>query len=158
LAEAGHRVFFFAPVGPMDERLAVSGVETVTLSQPDLLSDASAISAAKRGIWNAAAAKKLAEILRPLGPNRAVVCQHGWSKAMSPACQRAIANSGLATVYHMHEYFAACPNDAFFDYQDMRNCQLAPMSFKCITKHCDARSYTHKAFRVARHLALNGPG
>lgn len=158
LAARGHRVAYFAPVGPADPRLAAGGVKTVVLDQPDLLGDANALSAAVRGIWNRKAAAALRRLLDGHDPKTTVIYQHGWSKAMSPACQQAIAASGIPTLYHMHEYFAACPNGAFFDYPAGENCQRRPMSFACITANCDARAYRHKLFRVVRQAALNGPG
>ncbi len=158
LAGRGHRVAYFAPVGPVDPALEAAGVEVVTLDQPDLLSDPSAIRAAMRGVWNRAAAARLEGLLAGRTPGRTVVYQHGWSKAMSPACQRAIAASGHASLYHMHEYFAACPNGAFFDYRDGENCLRAPLSASCVLKNCDARAYPHKMFRVVRQAALLGPG
>lgn len=154
LAGQGHDVTYFAPVGPADPRLAAAGVEVVTLDQPDLISDPSRARAALRGLWNRDAANALADVLAGKDPARAVVYQHGWSKALSPSSQRVIAKSGLASLYHLHEYFAACPNGAFFDYRRNDNCALAPMSAACIVRNCDARAYSHKLFRVARHGTL----
>lgn len=36
LAARGYRVIYFAPVGPMDERLTAAGIETICLDQQDL--------------------------------------------------------------------------------------------------------------------------
>lgn len=154
LAARGHRVIFFAPVGPMDERLEAAGIETICLEQADLATEPSALKAAMRGVWNREAAKGLAAVLNPLNPAETVIYQHGWSKAMSPSCQRVIADSGIPSLYHMHEYFAACPNGAFFDYPASSNCDRTPMSLSCMTRNCDARAFHHKAFRVVRHGAL----
>lgn len=154
LKARGHRVIYFAPVGPADPALAAAGVETVVLDQSDL-NGGGRISAAARGVWNSAAATALRATLQGVDVARAVVYQHGWAKAMSPACQRVIAKSGLATVYHMHEYFAACPNGAFFDFKAGENCARRPMSAACMLADCDARNYAHKQFRVARHGALS---
>lgn len=158
LAERGHRVIYFCPVGPVDPRLEDAGVEAICLDEPDLAGESSPLKAAMRGVWNTAAAKRLSSVLAPLDRKASVIYQHGWSKAMSPSCQRVIADSGIASVYHMHEYFAACPNGAFFDYQAGANCLRTPMSLACITRNCDARALHHKAFRVVRHGALNTVG
>ena len=158
LAARGYRVIYFAPVGPMDERLEAAGIETICLDQQDLASASSPLRGALRGIWNVDAARRLTSLLGGLDAKSSVIYQHGWSKAMSPSCQRAIAKSGIPSLYYMHEYFAACPNGAFFDYPAGKNCERAPMSLACITRNCDARALHHKAFRVARHGALNSFG
>lgn len=158
LAARGHRVTFFAPVGPPDPRLAPGGVDVVVMDQSDLIGDPNRVAAAVRGIWNAKAARRLADVLKRVDPRRGVVYQHGWSKALSPASQRVIAASGLASVHHLHEYFAACPNGGFYDYRAGRNCTLAPMSPGCVVRNCDVRNYGHKLYRVARHGALTRPG
>lgn len=158
LAGRGHRVTYFSPVGPVDPKLRDAGVQVIDCGQEDLLGDGSRLRAMGRGLWNRKAAEMLDDVLKTLDPKRSVVYQHGWSKAMSPACQRAIAKSGLATLYHMHEYFAACPNGAFFNYQTGENCALKPLSPACMISHCDARAYGHKAFRVLRQGLANGPG
>lgn len=158
LAAKGHHVRFFAPVGPADPSLAAAGVEATALRQADLIGEANRLKAARNGIWNVAAARALKRLLATVDPTRGVVLQHGWAKAMSPACERVIAGSGLPSVYYMHEYFAACPNGAFFDFGAGENCTRRPMSLSCLTANCDARNYGHKLYRVARHAAFSGPG
>jgi glycosyltransferase involved in cell wall biosynthesis len=54
----------------------------------------------------------------------------------------------------IHEYFLACPNGAFFNYREQKNCPLRPLSFACISTNCDVRAYRHKAFRVVRQGTL----
>lgn len=158
LAARGHRVIYFAPVGPADPRLEAGGVETVVLDQPDLLTDPARLRAAARGLWNARAAAAFEATLARLDPSRAVVYQHGWTKAQSPAVLAAIASSGVATLYHMHEYFAACPNGAFYDFKAGRNCGRVPLGAGCLFADCDARAYAHKLYRVARHVTAERAG
>lgn len=158
LRARGHRVRFFAPVGPADPKLSAAGVETIILDQQEIAADPNRPAAALNGLWNRTAAKQLAKLLADVDPARGVIYQHGWSKAMSPASQAAIAASGVPSVYHMHEFFAACPNGAFYDYPKARNCDARPMSLDCISRNCDARSYSQKLYRVLRHGLLAWPG
>lgn len=158
LRARGHRVRFFAPVGPPDPKLAAAGVEAITLDQQEIAADPNRPAAALRGLWNRTAATQLAKLLADVDPARGVIYQHGWSKALSPASQAVIAASGLPSVYHMHEFFAACPNGAFYDYPKAQNCRARPMSFDCISRNCDARSYSQKLYRVLRHGLLAWPG
>jgi glycosyltransferase involved in cell wall biosynthesis len=158
LRARGYRVIYFAPVGPMDPRFAAAGVETVCLDQQGLAGADSRLTGALSGIWNVEAARRLKSVLGDQAPESTVIYQHGWSKAMSPSCQRVIAQSGIPSLYYMHEYFAACPNGAFFDYPAGENCARTPMSLSCVTRNCDARAWHHKAFRVMRHGVLNSFG
>ncbi len=150
LKAAGVRVIFFAACGPVDERLAASGVETISLGQHDILGNPSRLEAARQGIWNSKAATTLAGILDSLPGEGAVVHVHGWAKALSPSIAKPIRASGLPAVYTMHEYFLSCPNGGFFNYPKNEVCPLKPMSLACWTTNCDSRNYTFKLWRNAR--------
>jgi glycosyltransferase involved in cell wall biosynthesis len=50
----------------------------------------------------------------------------------------------------MHDYFLACPNGGFYNYQQKTVCHLHPLSLKCVCTHCDSRNYLHKLWRVLR--------
>lgn len=154
LAQRGHRVFYFAGVAPVEPRLEAAGVEVVCLNQPDLLGDTSALRAAARGIWNTEAASRLDALLRSLNPRETILHIHGWAKSLSPSIGRVAAASPIPAVHTIHEYFLACPNGAFYNYRTQANCPLTPMSIACTSTNCDVRSYSHKAFRVARQAAL----
>jgi len=52
----------------------------------------------------------------------------------------------------LHDYFTACPNGGFFDYQQKQLCLRQGMSFSCLKKNCDVRSYQHKVWRVVRNF------
>ncbi|NJN06077.1 MAG: glycosyltransferase family 4 protein [Rhodobacteraceae bacterium] len=100
----------------------------------------------------------LTRLLATLPKERTIVHVHGFVKGLSPSVWRAIDRSGLPFVHTAHDYFITCPNGAYFDYTKGINCPLRPMSFSCITCHCDARSYAQKLFRVVRQLALSTLG
>ena len=60
LKDRGHNPIVFAAVGPVDPALKEAGIEVVCLGQNDLLGQ-SRLAAAWQGIWNAAAARALAD-------------------------------------------------------------------------------------------------
>jgi glycosyltransferase involved in cell wall biosynthesis len=158
LAAAGMRVIFFAACGPVDERLAAAGVETVCLGQHDILGNPSRLDAARQGVWNGQAAAALAQTLSPLPRENTLVHVHGWAKALSPAIAKPIQASRLPAVYTMHEFFLHCPNGGFYNFQTNEVCALKPMSLACWKTNCDSRNYPFKLWRnarlfVAQHVA-----
>lgn len=158
LVAAGYHVIFFAPTGPVDPALAASGAEVICLNEPDVLDDPNRLRAMGRGIWNGGAARALREILAPLDPARTAIHMHSFSRALSPAIGPVLNGSGFAALFTMHEYFLACPNGGFYDYQRQEICTRRPLGLSCLTTHCDARSVLHKGWRVVRQAALWGPG
>ena len=156
LSERGHRVIFFAAVGPVDERLLRAGVEVICLEQQVSRDNPNPFKGAIHNLWNGAASRALFEILSRLPPQETIVHVHGWCKALSPSCLWAVRRSGLATVVTIHDYFLACPNGGLFDYQSRKSCPLKPMSLACVTHHCDKQSYLMKVFRVLRQVVQNG--
>lgn len=154
LASRGHRVFYFAAVGPIEPRLHEAGIGVICLNQPDLLKDPSNLHAAQRGVWNRQAARAMGSLLDSRDPSETILHVHGWAKGLSPSIGPVIGRSAIPTVMTMHEYFLACPNGAFYNYRQGANCPLKPMSLACISTNCDMRAYSHKMFRVVRHAAL----
>ncbi|HKB55215.1 MAG TPA: glycosyltransferase family 4 protein, partial [Ramlibacter sp.] len=80
------------------------------------------------------------------------------TKALSSSVIRETLTGGYPAVTTLHDYFCACPNGGFFDYQKATNCQLVPLSLACVTTHCDARSYPQKLWRVGRQFVQRGAG
>ncbi|MBC7541306.1 MAG: glycosyltransferase family 4 protein [Candidatus Sericytochromatia bacterium] len=151
LAERGLRVIFFAAAGPVDPRLTDAGITVHCLDQSSLLDNANRLQAAWQGIWNVAAAKALQAVLRSLDPRSTVVLLHSWSRALSASIVPTIREGGFRLACTLHDYFIACPNGGFYDFPAGIPCERTPLSLSCITCNCDARRYTHKLWRVARH-------
>ena len=151
LKNCGHNPIIFAAVGPIDPALQEAGIEVVCLGQNDLLGQ-SRLSAAWQGIWNAAAARALADLLARHSGENTIVHVHGWAKALSPAIAGPIRASGLPSVYTLHEYFLFCPNGGFYDYRANEVCRRKPLSAACLSTNCDARHYAHKLWRAARQV------
>ncbi len=158
LAAAGARPIFFCACGPVDPRLAQAGVETICLEQHDILDNPSRAAAAVQGTWNVKAAAALAELLARLPRENTIVHAHGWAKALSPSISKPIRASKLPAVYTMHEYFLACPNGGFYNFQKHEVCALKAMSAACWATNCDSRNYPFKLWRNARLVIARGAG
>lgn len=158
LAGAGHRVTFFAACGPVSPLLDADGIIVVCLDQKTILDDPNRMRAMRSGIWNGVAARALAQTLAACDPAQTVVHVHGYAKALSPAIGPVVARSGCPVVFTMHEYFLACPNGGFFNYQKQEICRLKPLGGACLTTQCDVRSGAHKAWRTLRGFVAAGPG
>lgn len=158
LQARGHRVIFFCASGPPDADLLASGVEVVCLNQPDILDEPSALRAMSRGIWNPRAAEALSALLAPLDPVSSVIHCHGFAKALSASIGPVITGSRIPHVYTMHEFFLACPNGGFYDFQKREICTRRALGASCLTTNCDARHAVHKAWRVVRQGVIWSAG
>jgi len=153
-ARRGHRVDFFAAVGPVEPSLTEAGVAVTLLDQPDVLSTSSLARFGAQWLWNEQASQTLAKLLATCDRSDAIVHVHGWAKALSPSIGRALKNAGLPVVHTLHEYYLACPNGGFYDYGAARNCDYKAMSMGCIAHNCDSRGYHRKLMRVGRHALM----
>jgi glycosyltransferase involved in cell wall biosynthesis len=155
LAGRGYDVTYFCAVPPVEERLRAAGVRVICMDRPASANDASPTRAALQNLWNVGSQLQLSQLLAGFDPRKTIVHVHGWTKALSPSCLWAIRQSNLATVIAGHDYFLACPNGGFFNYQTKRPCSLKPMSRSCLTSNCDKHSYGMKLFRVVRQILQN---
>jgi len=150
LARIGARVTFIGAVGPVCADLRAAPLTVVCLDQPELLDVGRRPWVILQGLWNFAAATQIALVLRGLSPERTVIHLHGYTKALTVSAARAARRLGYPVICTLHDFFAACPNGAFFDYRRGAPCGRQALSLGCITAHCDKRRYAHKLFRVAR--------
>ena len=150
LANSGVDVVFVGAVGPVCEELRAAPLRVECLGQPQLLDVGKNPAVVLQGLWNHKAALKVREILRDLAPARTVVHLHGYTKALTTSPVRAARALGFPVVCTLHDFFAACPNGAFFDYGTAAPCRRRALSLGCVAAHCDKRHYAHKLFRVAR--------
>lgn len=158
LAGRGHRVTYFAAVGPADERLTQAGIEVVCLGQHDIHSTPSRVKFLLQYIWNAKAAQALAKVIAGMDRTNSVIHMHAFAKAVSPSIGPVLKRAPVPIVYTMHEFFLVCPNGGFYDYQSARTCHRTPMSAACVSTNCDSRSYAHKVMRVGRQVLINHGG
>lgn len=107
------------------------------------------------GLYNPAAQRFLADWIGRHDTPETVYHLHGWSKIFSPSIFKALAPVRHRTLVHAHDYFPACPNGAFINYPQMKECDLLPSQVGCLFSNCDQRSYPQKLWRVARHEIKN---
>ncbi len=158
LAARGVQVDYFCAVGPADPQLAKAGVAVTCLEQSEFVKAPDAPRAMVEGLWKQSAAKALEDLLSRIDPRGAIVHFHGWTKALSSSVFAAVRRSGIPAVVSLHEYFSACPNGGFYNYQKQKPCGQRAMSAGCIATHCDSRTYGHKLWRVARQAIAAGAG
>ena len=158
LADHGIDVTFFAATGTPDPLLDHPRITVECLGLADILSEKSALKVMARGIWNTQARARLRQRAAAMDPATTVLHCHGYSKALSPSIGPELVMGPLPSVYTMHEYFLACPNGGFYDYQKKEICTRKALSMDCLTTNCDVRHPAHKAWRVARQAVTWGPG
>jgi glycosyltransferase involved in cell wall biosynthesis len=158
LARRGHRVTVVAGQGQPDPDLIDAGVKVRTTGQHTTLGNPSLVRASAQGIWNRQAAALVRDVIAAVDRRRAVVHLHGFTKVLSASVVRAAVESSLPTVATLHDYFAACPNGGFFNYQTNQICHLTPLSPRCIATNCDVRTYSHKLWRVGRSAVQRSLG
>ena len=158
LAESGVRVIFLGAIGPVCPTLRDAPLEVICLDQLELIDVATNPSVALQGLWNLAAYRRTTKLLREMDPSQTIVHLHSFCKALSSSPVRAANEMGFPVVCTLHDFFIACPNGAFFDYNERKPCLRRALSMDCITTNCDRRHYAHKLYRVARSVVQSGPG
>jgi glycosyltransferase involved in cell wall biosynthesis len=152
IGRRGIRTTYFTAVNPVAAQLGEAGVHVVCTDQDELVRTRNKAEAAVRGIWNRKAAERMRALLSRGDRQKTVIHVHGWTKALSSAPVRVAARMGFQVVLTFHDYFLACPNGGFFDYQMNKICTLKPLGLACLARHCDVRSYGQKLYRVARQV------
>ncbi len=153
LAQRGLNVTLLSAVG--DNRGDDALYTAISLGQKDILSESNLLKAATRGIWNRKAARCLGELLEKEEPDDTIIHMHSWTKALSSSVVSVASARGVHVVITLHDYFIACPNGAFFDYPAGMICDREPLSWRCISRNCDVRKYSHKVWRLARQWVQN---
>ncbi|MTK64173.1 MAG: glycosyltransferase family 4 protein [Methanobacterium sp.] len=150
LARSGIRVIFVGAVGPVCADLRNAPLRVECLNQNQLLDGLRNPAMALQGLWNSKAGRRVGYILRSLPRHHTVVHLHGYTKALTTSPVRTARRLGVPVICTLHDFFAACPNGAFFDYEAAAPCSRRPLSGTCILTDCDKRHYAHKLFRVVR--------
>lgn len=145
----------FHSVGEIDKNIEDKGVKVIALGQYDILQNPNRMSAIVQGIWNRKAKKEFEKLLSQKNPKETVIHVHSWTKALSSSIFKAAEDKGFQVVITAHDYFLACPNGGFFNYQKKSICKFKPLSIQCVCCHCDNRNYFHKWWRVVRQIVQN---
>jgi len=158
LARAGAKVLFVGAVGPPCAELLAAPLQVISLEQRELLDVGKHPWVAIQGLWNFDASRRIGKILRSLPREQTIVHLHGYTKALTVSPVREARRLGFSVVCTLHDFFAVCPNGAFFDYQAGAPCTRRALSISCITANCDKRHYAHKLFRVGRGMIQRAYG
>jgi glycosyltransferase involved in cell wall biosynthesis len=153
LRKSGLDVTFLGAVGPVCEALDVAGVRTICLDQPELAHVTQHPLVAFRTLWNRAACRAMQSLVQTLDPRQSIIHLHGYTKALTAAPALIASRARLPVICTLHDFFAACPNGAFFDYRRQEPCQLRALSMSCALTACDKRHPVHKAYRVVRGIS-----
>lgn len=152
-ARAGVKVYFFCAVPPFDAGLEKEeNIEIICTNQADILSNNNRLEAIANGLWNTSAQKKFRQLLERLQPLNTVVHVHGWTKALSHSVILEAQKKRFPVVVTLHDYFVACPNGGFYNYQKGQICPLQALSPACVLTNCDSRNYAQKTWRVLRSV------
>jgi len=153
LADAGHEITFIYAVAPASKALKHPRIHLEHLDFDSVWNKSNPFAAAAQGIWNSAAARKFADVLRPMNPANTIVHFHQWTKALSPSVLPVPSRFGISSIVSLHDYFLACPNGAYYKFPAGAPCSLTPMSAACLTSACDSRGAMYKGVRVLRQHA-----
>lgn len=157
LANAGCRVIFVVGEDASAE-FQVENVEVVSLNLSSISVPVKRHKTMFTGLWNVRAARRLKQVLSKLDPLTTVVHLHSWTKSLSTSVVPVIRSAGFPLVLTLHDYFVACPNGGFYDYQRGNVCCRKPLGLECLVSNCDSRMAAHKIWRVVRQFIQNGPG
>jgi glycosyltransferase involved in cell wall biosynthesis len=158
LAERGYRVILFSAVPPVMPELESDNLQVFCTRQYDILHDPNRFRAVCQGIWNFYAARLFKNLLASLDPARTIIHVHSYVKALSASVLKEAIKQRYNIIVTLHDYFWACPNGGFYNYQENTVCKLIPLSNDCIKENCDSRNYAHKIWRVARSLVYQKMG
>ena len=153
--ETNLNVYFFAGCGDICDELRKSKVNAISLGMPDLLGNPNKLDAIRKGIYNRQAGVALKKLLFTLEISETVVHVHTWTKVLSSSIFKVCNELKVRTFLTVHDYFLVCPNGACYNYVTKEICKLKPMSLKCLTCNCDARSYPQKIWRCLRQFRQN---
>ncbi|MDA5558144.1 glycosyltransferase family 4 protein [Shimia sp. MMG029] len=113
------------------------------------------VAAATQGLYSGAARDFVAHLIAEEDTPDTVYHVHSFSKALTPSIFSALQTVAERVFIHGHDFFLACPNGGFMDYQREQACERRPLSMGCLSTQCDKRNGAQKAWRVARQLALH---
>ena len=147
------RVIFFSAVNKPEEN--IDGVEYVSTKQNEALKEKNKLKGIVNGLYNYKAKKEFKKLLLTLDRKNTIIHIHGWTKALSSSVFDIAFKMKFKVVLTLHDYFTACPNGGYFNYNENEICHLKPLSCKCVKCNCDSRNYGFKLYRVIRQFIQN---
>lgn len=153
LSDAGHQVTFVTGDEGSRESLPET-VDVVALGGKSLL-DLPIRQRIPKGLYNLQASRFVRRVISELDSPDVVYHLHGWAQTLSPSILAPLWKVQDRLVIHAHDFFHACPNGTYFNFQTESVCHLKPLSSQCLRTNCDKRSASQKAFRTVRMLLKN---
>lgn len=153
LKDSGYKVYFFSSVHKKEAE--IEGITYVFSNQNEALKEKNKLKGALNGIYNFKARKVFRNLLGTLDRSTTIIHIHGWTKALSSSVFDIAFKMGFKVVLTLHDYFTACPNGGYFNYNKNEICYLKPLSCKCIKCNCDSRNYGFKLYRILRQFVQN---
>lgn len=153
LKETGINMYFFSAVNKYEEN--IEGIKYITTNQNEALKEKNKIIGAINGIYNFKARKELKRLLETLDNKKTIIHIHGWTKALSSSVFDIAFKMNFKVVLTLHDYFTACPNGGYYNYNSNKLCELMPLSWNCIKCNCDSRNYLFKLYRIIRQFVQN---
>jgi len=137
--------------GDNAEHPALAGldIQIIALSERPII-EISPMEGGIRGLFNSRASRALSAWISQNDTPGTVYHLHNWSHILSPSIFYALKPVRGRLVMSIHDYFIACPNGGYLNYQTDKSCPLTPLSIQCIATNCDRRNYSHKLWRVTR--------
>lgn len=155
LASRGHKVTYFAAIGPPDR--SIEGVPNLTVRVLGQHTTNSAptkpekLAAYLRFVWNRTAAAELKSMLNDFDRQDTVVHMHCYATLLSASCVSAALASGHPFVMTMHDYGIACPLRNFYHVRERAVCKRKPMGISCLTVNCTPKSFRTKLGYIIGH-------
>ena len=150
LKSAGLDVTFLGAVGPIAPELSAAGSGRSACDSRNCSTPTGIRKHCCRRCGTAMPTGQRNSLLETLDRRQTIVHLHGYTKALTTTPALAARRAGCAVVCTLHDFFAACPNGAFFDYRRQRPCPLRALSAACMLTNCDKRHPAHKAYRMVR--------
>lgn len=154
LHEKGYKVIFFSCTHS-DSEFVDYGYENISLRLPECLKDKNRLRGAFNGLYNLKVKREFSKLLNNLDKNKTIIHVHGWTKSLSSSIFDVIFKSKFKMVLTIHDYFTACPNGGYFNYNTNKICYLKGNSIECIKSNCDSRNYIFKIYRCVRQFIQN---
>lgn len=152
--EKKYNIYFFSGCSNGTSELD-SDITNICYNQKENLEDKNKLLGAFRGIYNLKAKKEFKKLLNKLDNEETIIHVHGWTKVLSSSVFSIARKKKFSIVLTLHDYFYACPNGSFFNYNKNAVCGKKPMSFGCLCCKCDSRNMFFKFYRYIRQIVQN---
>ncbi|MCO4590732.1 GDP-mannose-dependent alpha-mannosyltransferase [Streptococcus infantarius subsp. infantarius] len=142
-------IYFFSGAHDSKSNLR-SDVISICTNQGESLKSKNKLKGAIDNLYNFKAKKLLKELLLTLDRDETIIHVHGWTKCLSSSIFDVAFKMNFRLVLTLHDYFTACPNGGYFNYQKNEIWTVKPFSLKYILNNCDSRNYFFHLYRLLR--------